>query len=141
MYTTDESFKDLLYEIEMLDNTVLALNNPNAPKDQFFKNLLVESLAIHTRVLLDFFYCDEKKYKDDIIAQDFLPSNIEWSKIRPPMADILKESKNKVGKQIAHLSLDRIKLDKCGKKGWNVSEMYNEMKKVITCFFKNIKTC
>lgn len=84
---------ELLYEISMFNNTCKEFYFFKN-FDKLKKNLLIESLATHTRVLVDFFYC-EKKYSDDIIAQDLLPQKVAWEKIRPVLPAILKEAKLK----------------------------------------------
>lgn len=132
-----EMENELGYEIGMFDNTCKA-SNFFGNLGQFSRNLLIESLAAHTRVLVDFFYCDNKKYKDDIIAQDLLPSNIIWSELRPELPQILRDAKQKADKQLAHLSLDRIKLKREDRHSWNFYAINQEMNKIIECFY-NIK--
>lgn len=105
--------------------------------DRFFLNLLLESLAIHTRVLVDFFYA-EKKYQDDIIAQDFL-EDVDWEKERPEINDILSTSKNRTDKQLAHLTTDRIRLIEEGKNGWNYQKIEKDIDLIFEKFNKYLK--
>jgi len=133
-----EMENELGYEIGMFNNTCKA-SNFFSNLDQFSRNLLIESLAAHTRVLVDFFYYDKKKYENnDIIAQDLLPSNIVWSKLRPELPQILRDAKQKADKQLAHLTLDRIRLKREDKHGWNFYAINQEMNKIIECFY-NVK--
>jgi len=100
---------------------------------QFEKNLLVESLSIHTRILVDFFYSDRID-RNDIVAQDLLPKDKNWITIRPPLTQTLRDAKQKANKQLAHLSAWRIKIEKDGKKAWNISGILRNMKEVIRKF-------
>lgn len=121
------------YEIDMFRETYRALSS-RTEFSPFWNNLLVESLALHTRVLIDFFYCDSKEHNDDVIAQDLLPSHINWDTLRPKLPGVLNEAKKKTNKQLAHLSTDRIILKKQGQKGWKTLDILNEMNKIIECF-------
>ena len=131
--STKELEELLSYEIRMFKDTYKELAFFEN-FDQFKRNLLIESLALHTRVLFDFFYC-KQKHKDDIIAQDLLQSHTAWAKIRPQPPKILKEAKQKADKQLAHLSLARIKLKKDNKHGWNFYAINKEMDKTINLFY------
>lgn len=78
---TEEEIEALLkYEIWMFYETCNQLNSCQATR--FERNLLLESLSTHTRILIDFFY-GKKKYQNDLIAQDLLSDNINWQKERP----------------------------------------------------------
>lgn len=125
--------KLISYEIGMFNDTCREFGSFHE-LNQFYKNLLIESFALHVRVLIDFFYCDDRKYKDDLIAQDLLPPSIIWKDNRPGMPVILEEAKRKADKQLAHLSTDRIKLESENKNGWQIVEIKREMDKVIDSF-------
>ncbi len=135
----DEKFKLLEYEISMFRDTCNQLQSLKNSTNPFFMNLLIESLAIHSRVLIGFFYPEneQKKYLNDLIAQDFLP-NINWSLTRPVLTDILQEARNKADKQLAHLSVWRFKLSQDNKKHWNPVVISRDLEKVIEEFYKLI---
>lgn len=133
-YSITKKEKLLEYEIRMFRNTCNSLNNWSN-LDQFNKNLLIESLALHTRVLIDFFY-GIKKHSDDIIAQDLLSNSVIWSNVGPKISEILKEAKNKAHKQAAHLSLYRLELKEKGKAGWRFNKINKEMNKTIKIFYE-----
>lgn len=140
---TMEELEELLdYEILMFRKTCKRIICSKSDIDQFEKNLLLESLAVHTRLLVDFFY-GEKKNRNDIITQDLLPQEKDWKIIRPPLTEKLKNAKKKADKQLAHLSRWRIKIKKEGKKPWDCIEIWGDMEKVIKKFeelkIKNIK--
>jgi len=127
--------KDLLdYEIRIFRNICSSFTNFNK-LDEFSKNLLIESLALHTRVLVDFFYCDNKKYSDDIIAQDLLPKSIIWTDLRPELSSVLKDAKGKADKQLAHLSTPRLIYIANNTHGWRVSETSKEINLIIDLFY------
>ncbi|NQU77186.1 hypothetical protein HQ544_00660 [Candidatus Falkowbacteria bacterium] len=135
--TQEEKQRELGYEICMFRETCKELFS-GTRRSQFWRNLLVESFALHMRVLIDFFYSDERKYDDDIVAQDLLPDDVRWKELRPPLIKLLKEAKTKADKQLAHLSCNRIILEKEGRKGWKILEISNEINKIIN-FFEEIK--
>lgn len=149
----EEKKKELDYEIKMFRDTIKAhrnnkINLENAENGQFIINLLVELLATHTRILVEFFYYFDKKvfplrsknknknHNDDIIAEDFI---LNWSEFVPPITDILIDAKNKSDKQLAHLSSWRKKLKDEGKNGWSFQKISNDMEIIIKKFEENYK--
>jgi hypothetical protein len=129
--TKEEKEEHLNYEIWMFRETCDQLNL--LQKTRFERNLLLESLATHARILIDFFY-GEKKYQNDLVAQDLLLNNVNWQNERPPETKLLEEAKSKADKQLAHLSLWRIKIEKDNKKGWDWQGIRKDMDKVIEKF-------
>ena len=121
----------LKYEMDMFRESCKQLRSGSI--SQFKQNLLVESLAIHTRILIVFFYSN-KKNKNDIIVQDLLPKSKDWRKIRPSLTQTLEDAKEKANKQLAHLSLWRLKLVRNNRKGWDHSKIKEDMEKVIEKF-------
>lgn len=135
--TTKKAKKELLnYEIFMF-NATCEKSQYFKTLDRFNKNLLIESLALHTRVLVEFFYIDDKKYSDDLIAQDLLPLKINWKKIRPEKSEILKKAENKANKQLAHMSLCRECLKRKDEHRWDFQKIKKDMDKIIEIFSKN----
>ena len=131
--TKEEKEGPLKYEIAMFRETCDQLNF--CQNTQFERNLLLESLPAHIRILIEFFYNDKnKKYPNDLMAQDFLADTIDWKKERPAMTKLLSEAKNKADKQLAHLSRWRIKIEKDNKKGWDWQGIKKDMEKVIEKF-------
>jgi len=137
--TQEELNKALFYELDMFKNTCLAWKNKPVEISQFNKRILIESLALHSRVLIDFFYGNKGKYLDNIIAQDFLPEDIRWSEIRPEMSYFLKKVKIKANKQLAHLCLGRIELIRKDEHGWQFDKVYQELGAVINLFLKILR--
>lgn len=138
----EEKEKLLAYEIWMFHETCNQIA-ANCSRNQFEDNLLLESLAVHARLLIDLFYgdlfCTYKKGRDrgninDIIAQDFLAANVIWLNERPKLTQALCDAKRKANKQLAHLSTWRIKIDRDDKKSWDWMKINEDMEKVIAKF-------
>jgi len=113
----------LLYEVQMLINSSLALaslkiNENNGPLLITIRNALVESFAIHARILLDFLYSKREK-ETDMIADDFFDELDKWRKVRPKKTPLLKIIHRRVGKEIVHLSYNRLK-DETGNRKWSI---------------------
>lgn len=136
--TKEELMEHLDYEIWMFRETCNQLNL--FQETLFERNLLLESLPIHTRVLLNFFYNDKnKKYQNDLMAQDFLPDNVNWEGKRPPITKLLDNAKNKADKQLAHLNRWRVKIERDNKKSWDWNGIKIDMDKIIKNFESLIK--
>jgi hypothetical protein len=131
---SEEKLKEELnYEFWMFTETCERLNQ--CQNSEFERNLLLESLAIHSRLLIDFFYGDKNpKYPNDLIAQDFLSDDVNWKKERPPQTQLLIDAKYKADKQLAHLSRWRIKIEQDGKRGWDWNAIKIDMKEIIKKF-------
>ena len=132
--TKEEKEEHLNYEIDMFRETCNRLNYP-CKKTQFETNLLFESLPAHTRTLVDFFYNNKNdKYPNDLVAQDFLSDTINWKNERPPVTELLINAKNKADKQLAHLSLWRVKIKRDDLKGWDWNAIRADLEKIIIKF-------
>ncbi len=117
-----EMSEHLHYEIQMLVDTsrtlaLLGVNELNGPILQTIRNALVESFAIHTRVLLDFLN-SKQTYDTDMIADHYFDDPMEWKKARPKNTPLLESVHSRVGKEIAHLSYNRLK-DEYANKEWS----------------------
>lgn len=131
--TKEEKEECLNYEIWMFRETCNQISFYQ--KTLFERNLLFESLPAHTRILIEFFYNDKNnKYLNDLVTQDFLPNTINWKNQRPPITELLKNAKNKADKQLAHLSLWRIKIERDGKKDWDCKGIKEDLEKIIEKF-------
>lgn len=131
--TEAQKLEILDYEISMLRETCNKLNF--SQQTIFERNLLLESLAIHARLLIEFFYNDKReRYPNDLIAQDFLSNTIDWKTQRPPKTELLKNAQFKADKQLAHMSLYRIEIAKNNSKGWDWKGINRDMENVINKF-------
>lgn len=88
-----------LYEITMLRMTFKAIPRET---DIWRRNALMESFAIHARVLMDFFISKPKN--DDIVARHFIAPNINWNNEPSGMG---VDMRNRINKQVSHLTASR----------------------------------
>jgi hypothetical protein len=105
--------KHLAYEIQMLDSLARQLQTW-ALGDGPLKNATLEAFTIHARSILDFFYLPEQNrplHKDQVLADDYFhddPST--WRSKRPERTPILNEVNNRVNREIAHLTYNRLEM-------------------------------
>ncbi len=95
-------------------------------------NALLESFTIHARVLLDFLFSENPR-SDDVIAEDYIPSQSDWVKIKGSKSEILKDIHKRVGKEVAHLTYYRQKVT-LDAKIWNFIEIANEINSIFNKF-------
>lgn len=107
-----QASKDVLYELEMFQNSVRLLQTGNyTPYNNItVYNALLESFVIHTRNLIDFFYPPQHTKKDDIAAWHFYDDPKWWSLNCPIMSPQLEEARSRANKQAAHLTYTRANL-------------------------------
>lgn len=127
-----EAFEHLAYEIEMLYLVAQELQKDWTGK-QVLQYALLESFAIHTRVLNDFFYSEKRKKRDDIIAVRFSPT---WEK-PPEKTPILRKASCRVNKEVAHLTYDRL-WKSLPAKEWMIWETTIELLSVALKFFNSV---
>lgn len=123
----------LLYEVNMFLGLSRALGYDLFGKG-VLTNSLLEAYIIHARVLL-FFLFSENPQPDDVIAEDFLNSKIDWKKIIELKSDNLKHVQKRVGKEIAHLTYSRLKITP-DSKAWNIINITNEIVMLINNFLE-----
>ena len=99
-------------------------------------NALLESFVIHVRALMDFLYNDNPQ-PDDVIAEDYFSSADEWRKMRPELTELLKLSKRRAGKEVAHLTYARLEVTP-ETKPWPFVQIANEITSVINVFLKQV---
>lgn len=126
--------KHLIHELRMLQQTCqLARTEDDGAK----KNAYLSSFAIHARNLLDFFYSPSGPQSwprpDDVIAEDFFSSAAAWQTQRPVMSSTAEAVRLRVGKEIAHLTYDRLLTMSKGRP-WANSTIANELRAVFQCF-------
>jgi hypothetical protein len=121
----------IVYEIMMFNGTNMKLQT--GVSDQFEKNILLESFAIHCRNLFDFFY-KKRKYVDDIVAYDYISQKKQFIHERTKTR-ILKNLTEKANKQVAHLTYKRNNYNR-RTKGWSVGIIAINMNNTIVAFLK-----
>jgi hypothetical protein len=133
----------LAYEIEMLCRTLADLNRLGRAKiddaewSQITTTALLESWAIHSRVLRAFLFSESSEARtDDVLAQDFFNDD-DWEKIRPTPGAALKEVSPRVGKEIAHLTYTRNSV-KPEDRGWEVAAITGELTDGLELFLERV---
>jgi hypothetical protein len=76
------------------------------PEDIVAKNAIVETFAIHTRALLQFFFSEKFRTRDtDIVAEHFFDPSDSWRRVRVrDWDDDLADLRDRVGREIAHIT-------------------------------------
>jgi len=99
-------------------------------------NALIESFAIHARVLLDFFYgSTNSRNQDDVFPEHFFLDAEMWRAERPYLSDEDKKLiKRRVGKEIAHLTYARQKVE-LEDKPWPISDIVDVIDAAAKKFF------
>lgn len=137
-----EAVEHIEYEIQMLRFAHSQLIHVQGIADENIRKLLINSFlevfAIHSRSLYYFLYTkiDNKPYPSDMTAEDFIEDTAAYYIERTPASE-LKIIAEKTGKQIAHLSYDRLKYT-LDNKGWNFDELYHLLEISITAFLKSL---
>jgi hypothetical protein len=106
--------KHLLYEAGMLYEVTIKLMNRHHEDDPVLENALLESFGVHNRNLIDFLWLDRPMKATDAIARDWIEG---WQP--PEMSERLANVKDRVGKEMVHLSYNRLDLSE-DEKGWTV---------------------
>ena len=99
-------------------------------------NALLESFVIHVRAVMDFLYNDSPQ-PDDVIAEDYFTSPDEWRKVRPDLTELLKSSKRRAGKEVAHLTYARLDVTP-ETKPWAFIQIANEISSIINIFLQHV---
>jgi len=106
---------------------------------------LVESFALHTRALSDFFYKEKRgrQYPDDALAFDFFDQLAQWRRIAPPQGPWLRGIKrsardpqdrvDRFGEQLGHLTYKQPAVSDYAR-GWPVAQVTHEIGVVLAAF-------
>lgn len=107
---------------------------------------LVESFALHTRVLADFFFKDKTRAnkKTDARAWDYFPTREAWKKVAGDLPLWLSKVQNpdhnygdKFGRELAHLGFHEASLsERAG--GWPVAQINTELGRVVHAFVDHV---
>jgi hypothetical protein len=99
-------------------------------------NAALESFTVHARVLLEFFFGDKPR-PDDVVADDFLDGQGKWSELREEIPEILADLRERVGKEVAHLTYARL-LVLQEAKAWRFVEIANAFECVLGRFLSAV---
>jgi hypothetical protein len=109
----------IAYELQMFQE--LYRRRPSNSQDQVEMNMHVECRGIHTRALFDFFFC-KTKVDTDVVAGHFFDNPNEWEgekeNMMPEDKGKIEHIRNRVNREIAHISTDRLNV-RPEDKGWN----------------------
>lgn len=121
----------VLYELWMLRECA-HMPRPTARVSQ---NLWYEGLALHARVLRDFFFTKtHQKGKDkgkratradDIVAVDYFATESSWPYTSNDLPPYLEQNKERMDRALAHLSFERLKYEKS--KDWSANLLLSEI--------------
>lgn len=96
-----------VYEINMLMLTYFGIPIEH---DDWKRNALMESFAVHARVLLDFFLTPPKG--DDVVADHFMPPSVQFAATH--MQQLPPNLRTRINKQVPHLTETRESTVKIG---------------------------
>jgi hypothetical protein len=97
-------------------------------------NTARKSFVIHTRVVLDSLYSKKPK-PEDVVAEDFFTEPGRWRKGRPEKSRVLRDARERIGTEIAHLSYRRIGIEP-ESKPWPFREIADGLLSMITKFLE-----
>jgi hypothetical protein len=119
------------YEWAMLKGTIALL--ATTPADQtVLVNALIESCTIHARALMAFLY-PGARHPDDVLAEDFFVAG-DWERQRPPAPPEFGPARNRVNKEIAHLTYTRRAVTP-EIKSWELVSLGNAILRIMDIFF------
>ena len=125
----------LYYECEMFLTLSPGLTS-GILGESSLENAVIESLALHSRILLKFLYDDNPK-GDDVIAEDFFDPPETWRNLRPAKSKLLETIGPRVGKEVAHLTYARQEVTP-EKKKWYFAPITDEITKILNCFLEHV---
>lgn len=121
----DEGLAHLQYELQMLAATAT-----EPTPDQLQMNMVVESFAIHLRVLVTFLCTPPQKA--DIAASDYLP-DWDYTQAFAALSETLKRAWTRASKEVAHLTTER-KMFQDESTNWNRSALAAEVQRHVALF-------
>jgi hypothetical protein len=96
------------------------------------RNAQVESFAIHARALLEFFYKPDRPRPDDALARHYCPRGWE----PPKVGESLEVVKQRVGKEVAHLTYGRALLTEEARL-WKYAAIWLDLATVLRTFLEH----
>ncbi len=123
------------YEVGMLSFAALALYERREQERDEVSNVLLESFAVHTRCLRDFFFGErDRRHPRDAFARDFCQPGA-WESARGPIPPALAEldARKRYGHEVVHLSYDRSTVP-AGIKDWPVGKIMGELAALLNAF-------
>lgn len=126
---------DLRYEVWMIESMAKMLSSGGLGTGPLH-NASLESFIIHVRAVMEFLY--EKPIRDDdVVGGDFFSNESDWDGLRPQRTDTLCRAKNRVGKELAHLTYGRLKVTP-EDKPWPFMEIASDISSAMDVFLKHV---
>lgn len=133
----------LQYEVDMLTwssgiMAFLAIHKEEGHLPWAMNNGLLNSCALHTRNLINFLFSRTRgnDHPTDIIVEDYIDSGIVVSSL-VEISPLLEEALTKASKQVAHLSLERIKYEQAGKE-WKFLDLNKQIRASLASIVPHI---
>lgn len=120
--------RHISYEIGMAATVTQVLHQPPGLHGEALKNVLLESVLVHLRLLDDFVGRATRAHADDVLALDYLDT---WD---PVEGGPLGEFRRPINTQVAHLSIAR----EAGRL-WNVLALTNSVLGECGRFFDSLE--
>jgi hypothetical protein len=95
------------------------------------RNADIEAFTVHARVLLEFFYRDQRR-KNVAIAADFFSDDDTWRGVRPEKSSNLRKIEGRVGTEIAHLTYGRAAASTTPE--WAYNAIWHDLSEVVRLF-------
>lgn len=123
------------YEIQMFMFTAqkMSMGGMNILEN----NAMLESFLIHARCLFDFLYPPSGMHDDDVVADDFYDDPSEFRSRLPTSLPISTYLKKRTGKEIAHLTYNRLQISSA-EKIWNFADVRSQIGNALKIFFDNL---
>ncbi len=129
----EKSVGFVLYEVWMLRQCI----RMELPNDRVRRNLWYEGLALHTRVLRDFFFLklnkkgrptarDDDDKLGDVLASHFFSDPTAWRYTSQDWTRYLVQNENRLDRSLAHLSYQRIEFEEKDK-DWSRRDLEREI--------------
>jgi hypothetical protein len=130
-----EASAHLHYEVSMFDATARVLM-AGLLEEGAARNAFLESFAIHTRALLQFFHPSGSD-ASDVLAEHFFADRMMWLRLRGGVPKALSDVERRVGNEIAHLSYDRL-LVAPEARNWNVHDIWTAVMGLVHTFVASV---
>ena len=130
----------LHYEWDMLNYLAQAMSERRLGKaqgneDAVLSNAMIESFAVHVRNLIFFLFTEEPKL-DDVLATHFVSDPAAFKTACGVKSEILKNAQSRAGKEVAHLTYDRLKFT-AETRAWRFVEIATEVHRVMKIFLQH----
>lgn len=129
-----EGSEHVQYEIEMLIETAIRSSHET---DRIEHNMIVETFAMHARVLMDFLLSDCSEGHTDMAAYRYVGARADWKKLCPYTKEDWAQSRLRVNKEIAHLTSGRLGL-KEQEKRWLRIALCNEILHALCVWMSHV---